>query len=112
MRIDSNAITSIYGRKNAVTGILSNAINSHNAGNTSIFYLDKAKTTALLQGAKVLMPKMPATHNGDFIHSLTEANSPVKLKIKDVTESQQFKHWFCICLKPHVKQCIFTLKNV
>ena len=47
------------------------------------------KATALLQGAKVLMPKMPATRNGGFIHSLTEVNSPVKLKIKDVTESRQ-----------------------
>lgn len=111
MRIDSNAITSIYGRKNAITGILSNAINSHNAGNTSIFYLDKAKAAALYQGSKVTMPKMPNTSDG-FASSIRDVNSPVKLKIKDVTESQQFKHWFAICLKPHVKQCIFTLKNV
>ena len=47
------------------------------------------KATALLQVAKVPMPKMPATRNGGFIHSLTGPASPVKLKIKDVTESRQ-----------------------
>lgn len=95
-----------------MSNLLTKALNDHKLTEPHVFYLDKAKTTALLQGAKVLMPKMPATHNGDFIHSLTEANSPVKLKIKDVTESQQFKRWFAICLKPHVKQRIYSLKNV
>lgn len=93
LRIDSNAVTSIYGRKNAVTGLLSNAINSHNAGNVSIFYLDKTKTTALYQRARVTMPKVSGISDG-FVSSIRDANSPVKPKIKDVTESQQFKRWF------------------
>ena len=44
------------------------------------YYLNEKKATELLQVAKVPMPKMPATRNGGFIHSLTEANSPVKHK--------------------------------
>lgn len=47
-----------------------------------------------------------------LIRSVSFADTAVKLKIKDVTESQQFKHWFAICLKPHVKQRIYSLKNV
>ena len=93
LRIDSNAVTSIYGRKNAVTGLLSNAINSHNAGNVSIFYLDKTKTTALYQRARVTMPKVSGISDG-FVSSIRDTNSPVKPKIKDVTESQQFRRWF------------------
>lgn len=34
------------------------------------------------------MPKMPNTSDG-FVSSISEPNSPVKLKIKDVTESRQ-----------------------
>ena len=40
------------------------------------------------------MPKNPVTHNGGFIHSITDSNSPVKQKIGNVTKSQQFKRWF------------------
>ena len=47
------------------------------------------KTTALLQGAKVLMPKMPATQNGGFIHSLTGKESPVKAENENITESRR-----------------------
>lgn len=36
MRIDSNAITSIYGRRNAVTGLLSSAVNSYRRGRDSM----------------------------------------------------------------------------
>ena len=57
-------------------------------------YLNKNKATALLQGAKVLMPKMPATRSDGFIHSVRDVNSPVKPKYNDVTETQQFKRWF------------------
>lgn len=53
----------------------------------------KAKATALYQGSKVTVPKMPNTSDG-FVSSIRDVNSPVKLKIKDVTESRQFKRWF------------------
>jgi hypothetical protein len=94
IRIDSNAITSAYGKNYSIAKVLREAIQEESDGQFSLYYLNEKKATALLQGAKVPMPKMPATRNGGFIHSLTEADSPVKLKIKDVTESQQFKRWF------------------
>lgn len=93
MRFDSNAATSIYGRGNAVTKLLTNAINGHNNGKTTLFFLDKIKATALYQGARVTMPKMPESNDG-FYHSIRDAGSNVKPKFADVTETQQFKRWF------------------
>lgn len=93
IRIDSNAITSIYGRKNAVSSLLTNAIQQHNNGATTVFYLDTEKVATLYQGARVTMPKVPNTSN-DFVASITDVNSPVKTKLGSVTESQQFKRWF------------------
>ena len=93
VKIDSNAVTSIYGRKNAVSNLLTKALNDHKLSEPHVFYLDKAKAAALYQGSKVTMPKMPNTSDG-FVSSIRDANSPVKPKIKDITESQQFKRWF------------------
>lgn len=93
MRFDSNAATSIYGRGNAVTKLLTNAINGHNNGKTTLFYLNKIKATALYQGARVTMPKMPESNDG-FYYSIRDAGSNVKPKFANVTETQQFKRWF------------------
>lgn len=62
--IDSNAVTSIYEKKNAVTGLLTSAIEKSNNGETTLFYVDKVKAAALYQVARVPMPKMPDTDNG------------------------------------------------
>lgn len=91
--IDSNAVTSIYGKKNAVTGLLTNAIEKSNNGETTLFYVDKVKAAALYQVARVPMPKMPDTDNG-FVASIRDEGSTVKPKLKNVTQSQQFKRWF------------------
>ena len=91
--IDSNAVTSIYERKNAVTGLLTNAIEKSNNGETTLFYVDKVKAAALYQVARVPMPKMPDTNNG-FVASIRDAGSTVKPKLNNVTQSQQFKRWF------------------
>lgn len=91
--IDSNAVTSIYEKKNAVTGLLTNAIEKSNNGETTLFYVDKVKAAALYQVARVPMPKMPDTDNG-FVTSIRDAGSTVKPKLNNVTQSQQFKRWF------------------
>lgn len=91
--IDSNAVTSIYEKKNAVTGLLTNAIEKSNNGETTLFYVDKVKAAALYQVARVPMPKMPDTDNG-FVASIRDAGSTVKQKLNNVTQSQQFKRWF------------------
>nr|DAF04756.1 MAG TPA: PolyVal ADP-Ribosyltransferase [Caudoviricetes sp.] len=91
--IDSNAVTSIYEKKNAVTGLLTSAIEKSNNGETTLFYVDKVKAAALYQVARVPMPKMPDTDNG-FVASIRDEGSAVKPKLKNVTQSQQFKRWF------------------
>lgn len=94
IRIDSNAVTSVHGRKNAVTGLLLNALKRYADGETTLFYWDKEKAIALLRRARVTMPKMSAQARNGYVASILDANSPVKPKLENITQSVQFKHWF------------------
>ena len=40
------------------------------------------------------MPKMSAQARNGYVASILDANSPVKPKLKNVTESLQFMDWF------------------
>lgn len=40
------------------------------------------------------MPNVVNTLSDGYVHSIREKASPVKPKIQNVTESQQFKRWF------------------
>ena len=92
--IDSNAVTSVHGRKNAVTRLLADALNDYANGKASLFYWDKEKATTLLRTAGVTMPKTSVQIHSGYIASIRDAGSPVKPKMKNVTESVQFKRWF------------------
>ena len=92
--IDSNAVTSVYARKNAVTSLLADAINDEANGNIGLFYWDKKRALALLSKGKVTMPNNLNALSDGSVHSIRENGSPVKPKLKNVTESQQFKRWF------------------
>lgn len=92
--IDSNAVTSAYGKNNSISKVLRDAIDQESNGQFRLFYLDQNKATALLQVAKVPMPKMPATHNGGYIHTISDPGSPVKSKISSQTDTIQFRNWF------------------
>lgn len=94
IQIDSNAVTSVHGRKNAVTRLLADALNDYANGKTSLFYWDKEKATTLLRMARVTMPKASVLIHSGYISSIRDENSPVKPKLNDVTESVQFKRWF------------------
>ena len=94
IQIDSNAVTSVHGRKNAVTRLLADALDDYANGETSLFYWDKEKATTLLRMARVTMPKASAQARNGYITSIRDAGSPVKPKMKNVTESVQFKRWF------------------
>ena len=48
--IDSNAITSVHTRQNAITGLLKDAVNDEAAGNTSVYYIDAKKPPAYSSG--------------------------------------------------------------
>lgn len=92
--LDSNAVTSIHGRNNAVTKLLANALNDYTNGQNTLFYWNKKQAIALLQKARVVMPKDSAQARDGYIASIRDADSPVKPKLKNVTESVQFKRWF------------------
>ena len=80
VRIDSNAVTSIHGRKNAVTRLLADALDDYANGETSLFYWDKEKATTLLRTAGVTMPKTSARARSGYIASIRDASFPVKKK--------------------------------
>ena len=92
--LDSNAVTSVHGRKNAVTRLLADALDDYANGETSLFYWDKEKATTLLRKARVAMPKSSVQIHSGYIASIRDTDSPVKPKMKNVTESVQFKRWF------------------
>ncbi len=93
IRIDSNAITSVFGKNNAVTKLLYDAIGEEKKGNIAVYYYNKKIADPLLQSAGLQLPGSLIPHGG-YIHSIREKNSPVKPKLKNVTYSQQFKRWF------------------
>ena len=91
--IDSNAITSIHTRENAVKGLLNDAIENESAGNVAVYYIDAKKATGLLQKAGLQLPSVLFRTDG-YIHSIRDSDSSVKPKFENVTKSQQFKRWF------------------
>lgn len=95
LRIDSNAITSVYGKDFSISKVLKNALEDEANGKPfSVYYVNKEKAARLFEGARVLMPKVPQSSPDGFIHSIREAGSPVNPKLENVTQSQQFKRWF------------------
>ena len=94
IRMDVNAVTSVYARNNAITKLLKNALQTEASGQIGLFYWNKKRALALLSGGKVTMPNVPNTLSDGSVHSIRENGSPVKPKLENVTESQQFKRWF------------------
>lgn len=92
--IDSNAITSVYARENAITKLLNDALIDEANGKIGLFYWDKKRAVALLSKGKVSMPNNLNALSDGYVHSIRESDSPVKPKMQNVTESQQFKRWF------------------
>lgn len=78
VRIDSNVVTSVHGRKNEVTRLLADALDDYANGETSLFYWDKEKATTLLRKARVAMPESSVQIHSGYIASIRDAGSPVK----------------------------------
>ncbi len=93
IRIDSNALVSIYRKANGVANLLHKAILEERKGNVSVFFADNKKANALLRRAGLQLPGGPFQDNG-FIHSIRDEGSTVKLNFENVTQTQQFKRWF------------------
>ena len=84
--IDSNAITSMHTRQNAIAGLLKDAVNDEAAGNTSVYYIDAKKATGLLQRVGLQLPKRLFRTDG-YVHSIRNSDSNVKPKIENVTKA-------------------------
>ncbi len=89
--VNSNAITSIFGKTN-VENKIANALVQESQGKMSVYYWNKKEATTLLQRAGVQFPS--ALPQDGFVHSIREKGSPVNAKLENVTNSLQFKHWF------------------
>jgi hypothetical protein len=84
IQIDSNAITSVHARNNAITGLLKDAISQEANGKIGIFYYNKKEADPLVVG-RVSMPHGLQGMDG-FVHSIREKGSTVKIKMQNVTE--------------------------
>lgn len=95
VQIDSNAVTSVYGKNFSISKVLKNALEDEANGKAfSVYYVNKEKAARLFEVARVPMPKVPQSSPDGFIHSIREAGSPVNPKLENVTQTQQFKRWF------------------
>ena len=93
IRIDSNVIKTVFGKDNAISKQLMDAIINDADGKFALLYNNKKEAMTLLQGAGLQLPRGLIPRDG-FLHSIREKESPVKPKFENVTESQQFKNWF------------------
>lgn len=94
IKIDSNVVSSTFGKGNAVSKLLTDALQREAAGQTAVYYLDKKEAAGLLIGSRVPMPKRFSALSDGFNHSIREGSGPVNNRLQDATESQQFRRWF------------------
>ena len=92
IRIDSNSVTSVYGKNTAIKQLYEAAINDAK-GKFALLYANKKEAVSLLRRAGHQLSGRLIPHDG-FYHSIRESASPVKPKFESVTEAQQFKRWF------------------
>lgn len=89
--IDSNALTSLFSKQNAIAQLHTALTNTVNGG-VELFYWNKKQARALLQNKGLQLPK--TLPQDGFVYSIHHNRSNVKPKFRDVTESKQFKRWF------------------
>ena len=90
--IDSNNIATVFRKGNAITKLLTDAIQKENAGETGVYYWKKNEAQNLYARAGVQFPGS-AVQDG-LIHSILNNDSPVNRKFMEQTETTQFKRWF------------------
>lgn len=92
LRIDTNKVATAHGNTDSITRLI-DAINAHQNGEVSLFYVNKEKTTKVLKSAGNPIPRGLSSLDG-FVNSIRDAKSPVKPRFENVTQSSQFKRWF------------------
>ena len=91
-KIDSNNIATVFRKGNAITKLLTDAIQKENAGETGVYYWKKKEARDLFESAGVQFPGS-AVQDG-LIHSILKKDSPVNRKFVEQTETRQFQRWF------------------
>lgn len=92
-KIDSNAITTAFQKKNVITKLLFDAVESEANKNGGIYYWNKKKALNAARVHGVQFPGGSAIADG-FIRSITDPLSKVNPKIKNIFDTKQFKRWF------------------
>ena len=87
--MDVNMLTSAY-EKNA-RGLANEAIAQLNAGENSVFYVQKEAATLLGEGVQFPSILEAAAASNGIIRRFDEK---INMSVKNVTQSQQFKRWF------------------
>ena len=92
IKIDSNNIATTFRKGNAITKMLTDAIQKENTGETGVYYWKKSEARSLFESAGVQFPG--GSMQDGLIHSIFDAGSPVNRKFVEQTETKQFKNWF------------------
>ena len=90
--IDSNNIATVFRKGNAITKLLTEAIQKENAGETGVYYWKKKEARDLFSGSGVQFPGVDVQDG--LIHSILKNDSTVNKKFMDQTETRQFQRWF------------------
>ena len=119
-RIDAHIMTSAYGKDNAWSKLVANAIEAERNGKVGVFFIDSTKasvienqlasvvksgvrSTAGLQLPRTASRQSPSNfrswfstlRNPDSVHSIADPGSPVNAaSMVRETETRQFKNWF------------------
>ena len=84
-KIDSNNIATVFRKGNAITKLLTDAIQKENAGKTGVYYWKKTEARDLFESAGVQFPG--GSMQDGLIHSILKNDSPVNRKFVEQTET-------------------------
>ena len=76
-KIDSKNIATTFRKGNAITKLLTDAIQKENAGETGVYYWKKTEARDLFDAAGVQFPGV--TMQDGLIHSILKNDSPVNI---------------------------------